>query len=598
VNSRLEQEIDAASLAVVRMVVALAAGWEVLRFVLADGIATRLQNAQFLFTYPLFGFVRPLPGLLPYAFFAALGLLVAAVLVGWQTRITSKLLAAGMLYWFLLDATAYSDHAYLLNLLLVLVAWLPVNRWMSSDCLMGREKRSSVPAWTLGLIRVQILLVYVHSGLSQLNGDWLRGAPLAEWLSLSAPGPVANLASGSPALAIGLAWLNVAFELSVGFLLWMPRTRRGALVAALLYHLLDAVWLHIGVSPVLMAAMSFAFCEPDWPRPVAERLRTFLGAVPGTAFLGNMLCTAGRVIDRGVSWFDDTPVFGGAAIPKEQAEAPRYILSEPVKYVVAAWLVVQIVVPLRQIVLPGPPEWTSFGSRFAWRGAKAEKQPRVELTLVQPDRQLSWVLDPLGEYPVPMELIADAAGLLSKNLDEGALRDLVGGTEDTLPLRIKGLGLEVAEADRLLRMYEDTDLLALAPEEYLAMLREPDLLRQYCERVRIVMSSLLGRPVMVRAATEMTLNHRPFAPLIGARTDLSAVESAFDLGPVILPLKEPLPPYAERVERARELIEERERERALALPTSGERRPPEPVKVPAFTDEDERWFEETYGTGK
>src|SRR5690606_39085463 len=98
-----------------------------------------------------------------------------------------------------------------------------------------------------------------------------------------------------------------------------------------------------------------------------------------------------------------------------------------------------------------------------------------------------------------MTIISHAMGLDRRNLDEGALRDLVGAGAETLPMRIQGLGLEIAEADRLIRAYEQMAFLSLLPEEWEAMLRHPDLMRQYCREFAAVLSTMLNKPVTVHA---------------------------------------------------------------------------------------------------
>ena len=164
-RERLEADVDGAALGAFRIVLACQVLWDVAWLAATGGITERFFEPEFYFKYPYFEFVQPPTGLVPYVFFGAIAAAGMAVLVGWHTRISTKLLCAGVLYWFLIDAAHYSDHGYLVCVASVFAAWLPVNRWMSSDRWVGREPRQTVPFWTLLLTRLQVFLVFFFSPL-------------------------------------------------------------------------------------------------------------------------------------------------------------------------------------------------------------------------------------------------------------------------------------------------------------------------------------------------------------------------------------------------------------------------------------------------
>lgn len=64
-----------------------------------------------------------------------------------------------------------------------------------------------------------------------------------------------------------------------------------------------------------------------------------------------------------------------------RAEQPltqqRHVLARPMATLLAGWVVVQVLVPLRHFVIPGNVHWTNEGGRFAWhmllRDRRAEK---------------------------------------------------------------------------------------------------------------------------------------------------------------------------------------------------------------------------------
>src|SRR5579871_4806716 len=126
-HDRLEAEVEGASLGLFRMLVALQVLWDVGMLAWTGRLTNRFVEPDFFFKYPFLAFIRPPTGLAPYAFFAGITFAAIAVLVGWRTRWATRILAILVVYWFLIDASNYSDHGYLLCLFCLLLTVLPVN---------------------------------------------------------------------------------------------------------------------------------------------------------------------------------------------------------------------------------------------------------------------------------------------------------------------------------------------------------------------------------------------------------------------------------------------------------------------------------------
>uniref|UniRef100_UPI0030EE9619 HTTM domain-containing protein n=1 Tax=Symmachiella dynata TaxID=2527995 RepID=UPI0030EE9619 len=445
-SDKLSREVDGASLAVVRMVTAAAL------FVLAVGVLVTGRVPELFmslglhFQYPLATFVKPLPGNLPYAHMVIIALTAAAVFIGWRTRLCSVLLCAATLYWFLLDPLYYDDGYYLLALMSILVAWLPVNRWMSADRQLARETRTTVLGWQPWLVQMQLLFVYFFSGLSKLNGDWLSGAPLVERFAL-ADAPV------GAQTAIGIAWGVMLLQLSLGFLLLWRRSRGVGLVLMTVLHFADWMWLNIGVAPVMMWALSFVFCSPDWPRRIVARLAPTITQWPFLQSGWKVTRRIGGTVDAAFSWFDDSPVFkktttarrSGSQTPQPKTRSET-MMGEATKYCVVAWLLLQFILPLRHFAYPGNSRWTDEGRLFAWWGETYDKQGDLSMTLILPDRQLMWTINPRSEFPVPLDIMFSQAELESRGLAGGMLQDIVLANDDEVmrdlvKVRIESAGL-------------------------------------------------------------------------------------------------------------------------------------------------------------
>jgi len=347
---------------------------------------------------------------------------------------------------------------------------------------------------------------------------------------------------------------------------------------------------------------SLIFCHPDWPRQVVARLEPVATKVPGAVPLWRILCWSAGLVDRVLSWFDDTPVFGKSgpasranhATPAVATAESSTNFPEAMKYCVAVWLLIQIAFPLRHLVVSGNPDWTDFGSRFSWRGKKCEKHGELSLYVEQPGQELRWPIDASDIFPVPLAMLTQSAEFEGKSLGEGALRDLVRGTESTLPSRIAALGLTEVQANRLVRGFEQVSKLSLESHQYQAMIRQPDLVRQYARKVSEILKPLLGETVGVYADLQISLNNRPFQTIVGDQTNLAAVATDWDLIPLLAPLKESLPDYSTRLAFAEEQENERQRAIDMALPSTGAKRPAEPSKAPGLDAAAEEAFRKKY----
>jgi len=73
------------------------------------------------------------------------------------------------------------------------------------------------------------------------------------------------------------AWLGgLVFDLAVGFLLLIPKTRIVGAVVAVGFHLINAYQFEIGNFPWLMIGATILFFSPDWPRSwmsIPKRMR-------------------------------------------------------------------------------------------------------------------------------------------------------------------------------------------------------------------------------------------------------------------------------------------------------------------------------------
>jgi len=347
---RLTAPIDAASLAVFRISFGAVMCWEVARFVAYDWIQRYYVTPSFHFQYYGFEWIRPWPGRGMFVHFAVIAVASSLIMAGVWYRVAAAVFTLAWTYVFLLEQARYLNHFYLICLLGFLLLMVPADRTWS--CSRPRASDATVPAWTLWMLRFQVGVAYVYAGVAKVNPDWLRGEPLRTWMADRADLPiVGNLLQLEPTVYL-FAYGALFFDLFIVPALLWRRTRPYAFGMACLFHLMNAQLFNIGVFPYLMIAASTLFFDPDWPRRLVRRARRDLQA-PSLAPTSNRKFRLSRIARTGL----------------------------------AAYIIVQLLVPLRHWWYPGDVNWTEEGHRFSWRMKLRDKDARATFVAVDPVTQ-------------------------------------------------------------------------------------------------------------------------------------------------------------------------------------------------------------------
>ena len=300
-----------APLAVLRIAFGAVLLYSTLRFLAKGWVREFYIAPHFHFTFYGFDWVRPLPAAGMYSVFWLMAVAALFITAGFLYRAAVSLFLVCFVYVELLDKTYYLNHYYFVSLFVFLLLLVPANRYWSVDVwLRPVLKATLVPAWTIDIFRVQLLVVYLFAGLSKLTVDWLFHAePLRIWLP----------AQGLPMwMAYVFSWCGALFDLSIGFLLWWRRTRVIAYVFVVIFHIVTVLLFKIGVFPYVMIAATLVFFE--W------------GTLEGPAVRFRM---------------------------------PGVLLG--------SYFALQVLVPLRYLLYPGRLLWTEQGYRFSWRVMLMEK---------------------------------------------------------------------------------------------------------------------------------------------------------------------------------------------------------------------------------
>jgi hypothetical protein len=205
--------------------------------------------------------------------------LATLLLVGVRPRASALALSAVSYALLLSDRYHYFHHLHLLYLSVGWLALAPTNDPFRLPHALARSvsrfRARSTPdvaarvavIWPLQLLRALVMSIYLASGSAKLQSSWWSGETLTQ---------LARLRSLSGQVwAQSAHWLGVVpiargvclFELSLPFLLALRPTRRVAVLAGILFHVLISSVMAVSTFGATMALLLLAF----WPDRVAER---------------------------------------------------------------------------------------------------------------------------------------------------------------------------------------------------------------------------------------------------------------------------------------------------------------------------------------
>lgn len=354
---RLFQPVDIASLVVFRVVFGCTMMVEVWRYFKREWIDRYFIDPEFHFKYYGFGWVKPWPDDGMYWHFVVMAVLGLFIAIGFCYRLSAILFFLAFTQVFLIDQATYLNHFYLVSLISFLMIFLPVHRARSVDARFRPKLRSeTVPAWTLCLVQFQLGVAYFFGGIAKLNSDWLAGQPITRWLESRSDYPLMGRLFEQPWAGDLFGYGGLLLDLFVVPLLLWRRTRILAMGAVLFFHVMNSWLFDIGIFPWFMIAGTLIFFPPDWPR------RVVLLFTPRTE-------------------------------PPEPLDSPTTLHRRLVTGLLATWVSLQVLVPMRHVLYPGNVHWTEEGHRFSWHMKLRDKSSRISFEVTLPELGKKWTID-------------------------------------------------------------------------------------------------------------------------------------------------------------------------------------------------------------
>lgn len=341
-SSRLFQSIDNAPLILFRIFFGFLFACETFGAIVTGWVRNNFVITEFTFSHIGMTWLQPLPGYGMYFYFGIMGILSLMVMLGYKYRYSLGLLT---LFWagaYFMQKTSYNNHYYLLMLVGFIMWFLPANTYASIDVKQNPEmKRFTMPAWCSLVMVFQVAIVYFFATVAKFYPDWLDGTYTRILFTGIGDYQWMHKIFFNPSFHVFIAYAGIVFDgLIVPLLLW-KRTRTLALVASLVFHLFNSVFLQIGIFPYFALSFAVFFYPP-------ETIRTLF-------FKQKPVLESTSTSDYGKSWM--------------------YWLFVP-------YFIIQLFLPIRHWFVKGDVLWTEEGHRLSWRMMLRERTGVIVFRIV------------------------------------------------------------------------------------------------------------------------------------------------------------------------------------------------------------------------
>lgn len=323
----------------------------IIRFWTNGWITSLYVTPSFYFPLQNMEWVRPLGNIGMHALFALMAVAALLIMLGLFYRAAVVIFFLAFTYVELIDITNYLNHYYFISIVSFLLIWVPANAYYSLDVRFGLAAgKTQVPAWTIGIFRLQLLMVYFFAGLAKLDHDWLFEAqPMKTWLPAKSHLPLVGQLMYKEWVAYFFSWFGACYDLFIAFFLLFRKTRPVAYFFVLAFHIATAVFFPgIGMFPYVMIVSSLIFFSSGFHLRLLSYLPFFSRTATGTVYTYT-------------------------------AYARRGILA-----MLCIHFILQVLLPFRYALYPGRLFWTEEGFRFSWRVMLMEKSGNTFFYVKEP----------------------------------------------------------------------------------------------------------------------------------------------------------------------------------------------------------------------
>lgn len=197
-----------------------------------------------------------------FVVFAIYGASLVGLLLGHRTRLFAVI--AWLAHTVTLNSGFFSLYGVdtMIHILLFYLVLSPAGARWSIDAWRGRASPAptAVARIVHRLIQVHLCIIYLNTGIAKARGEqWWNGEAI--WRAVMQP--QFNVFDftwlpAHPALAMLAGWSVLLVELGYAVLIWLPWTRRPALIAAIAMHAGIAITMRLWLFSLVMIAFNLA----------------------------------------------------------------------------------------------------------------------------------------------------------------------------------------------------------------------------------------------------------------------------------------------------------------------------------------------------
>ena len=333
-----------APLVSIRILFGLLLAFSTLRFMILGWVHDHFVCPDFHFKYYAFEWVSVPSAFWAYAVHVFLILSALCMVLGVFYRLASAVTFLLFTYIQLWDATYYLNHYYFISLFAFLMVLVPAHASCSFDAYWNPALRvNRVPRWTIGILQIQLAIVYIFAGLAKINSPWLLEAlPLKIWLPSRGDYFLFGPLFQKEWVAYVFSWVGMLYDLFIVFLLFNKGTRKLAFLLVVVFHLLTRWLFPIGVFPFVMILMTMIFFSPQWHRKQLRLVTHRLG-------------------------------FSQSSLKTIRNYNGRPVINRLMNVTLIIFFIVQFAFPLRHLLYDDSLFWKEQGYRFSWRVMLIEK---------------------------------------------------------------------------------------------------------------------------------------------------------------------------------------------------------------------------------
>ncbi|XP_012228359.1 vitamin K-dependent gamma-carboxylase [Linepithema humile] len=188
------------------------------------------------------------------------------IALGFHFKIACACFVLPYWYIFLLDKSYWNNHTYLYGIVATLFWGTEANKYFALDANDGKQSGNSVPYWNYFILKFQFFALYFLAGLKKSGREWLEGYSMTNLSRHWVFHPFKIFLTIEQTDFLIIHWFGFIFDLSVGFLMLLEKTRIPAMVFCAAFHFMNSRLFSIGMFPYVCLATMPLFCRADWPR--------------------------------------------------------------------------------------------------------------------------------------------------------------------------------------------------------------------------------------------------------------------------------------------------------------------------------------------